>query len=151
MRPAAIIASDIVDRKAKDNVKNEKEICIDYLYGDDWDYLNPDIERRSNWIIMNPPYSTIEAHVTKALEECDHLLLLARLQFLEGQKRFKTIFSQCPPSDVYVYVDRIKCYKNGDFTYKDDNAIQAYAWFYWNNTKEQSTTQVHWLYSVNAT
>jgi hypothetical protein len=54
--------------------------------------------------------------------------MLGRLQFLEGQSRYENILKDYPPTDVYVYVDRISCDKNGT---EKMGAVQAYAWFYW--------------------
>lgn len=50
----------------------------------------------------------------------------------------------CPPTDTYVYVDRIACFKNGDLSMKPDS-IQAYAWFVWDLTQEEPESRVHWI------
>ena len=57
------------------------------------------------------------------------------------------ILNENPPTDVYVYVDRIKCYKNGDFSQTESSA-QAYAWFFWDKTKEYTETKLHWIRRV---
>lgn len=85
----------------------------------------------ANWIIMNPPYSVIEPFLIRALEIADSgIIMLARLQFLEGEKRYEKILSENPPTDVYIYVDRVQCWKNG--TKPEGTSAQAYAWFIWN-------------------
>lgn len=94
---------------------------------------------------MNPPYSTIEPFCMKALGIAEKgILLLARLQFLEGIGRYNNIFSQQPPTDVYVYYNRIACYRNGDFSVNPGGA-QAYAWFFWDFTKANERTEIHWI------
>ena len=96
----------------------------EYPYKDNIDY-----------IIMNPPYSIIEPFVMRSLGIANKgVLMLGRLQFLEGEKRFENILAEYPPTDIYVYVDRIACFKNGDISQKMSSA-QAYAWFYWDLTK----------------
>ena len=70
------------------------------------------------------------------------VLMLGRLQFLEGEKRYLNILKDFPPSDVYVYVDRISCYKNGNDKEKMASA-QAYAWFYWDLKQEIKDTKIH--------
>ena len=73
--------------------------------------------------------------------------MLGRLQFLEGEKRFENILAEYPPTDIYVYVDRIACFKNGDISQKMSSA-QAYAWFYWDIEKVNTTiynSKIHWL------
>ena len=133
---ANVIATDIKDRGCNDyNIKT----------GKDYDFISDNYPINNiDYIIMNPPYSVIEPFVMKALSIADKgVLMLGRLQFLEGEKRFKTIFSDNPPTDVYVYVDRISCYKNGDTKQKMASA-QAYAWFYW-DLNNSHTTQLHWI------
>lgn len=133
---ANVIATDIKDRGCKD---------YDIKTGKDYDFISDNYPINNiDYIIMNPPYSVIEPFVMKALSIADKgVLMLGRLQFLEGEKRFKTIFSDNPPTDVYVYVDRISCYKNGDTKQKMASA-QAYAWFYWDLNNSHST-QLHWI------
>lgn len=96
-------------------------------------------------IIMNPPYSVIEPFVMKALGIADKgVLMLGRLQFLEGQGRYENIFKDYPPTDTYVYVDRISCYKNGDISIKQAS-VQAYAWFFWDLNNNSKDTKMHWI------
>ena len=123
---AGLCATDIKDRGYQDNTLNYLKYEEDFLSDDYIDDLPIDID----YIIMNPPYSVIEPFVMKALSIAEKgILMLGRLQFLEGKGRYENILKNNPPTDVYVYVDRIKCYKNGD---KSDNSssAQAYAWFY---------------------
>ncbi len=56
---------------------------------------------------------------------------------------YETILKDNPPNDVYVYVDRVKCGKNGDFA--NTGAIQCYAWYYWDKQKEDKSTLLHWI------
>jgi hypothetical protein len=148
-KPYQIIATDIQERaKAFDDFKNTY-ITVDY--GKQFDFLSDDYPHTDNidYIVMNPPYSVIEPFTMKALSIANKgVLMLGRLQFLEGEGRFKNIFSNYPPTDVYVYVDRIACFKNGDTSIKPDS-IQAYAWFYWDFTKPYKNTSVHWLRRAN--
>ena len=59
--------------------------------------------------------------------------MLLRLQFLEGQARYKEIYNQTPPSRVYVFSERLQCAKNGDFNglKASGGSAVAYAWFVW--------------------
>lgn len=144
--PKKIIATDIKNRGAGEYCKyNEKQLVFDYeldFFADDYPYNSVD------YIIMNPPYSTIEPFTIRALEIAEKgVLMLARLQFLEGKGRYENILKDNPPTDVYIYVDRIKCYKNGDFSQTESSA-QAYAWFYWNKEKENKETKLHWIRRV---
>ena len=155
--PKHIISTDIKDRGAKEycwrnaedeeNIPQEGDELFTFQYG--LDFLADDYPYNSvDYIIMNPPYSTIEPFTIRALEIAEKgVLMLARLQFLEGKGRYENILRDNPPTDVYVYVDRIKCYKNGDFSQTESSA-QAYAWFYWDKTKENKETKLHWIRRV---
>ena len=141
-----IIASDVKDRG---NIAT-----TEIFSGDEFDFLTEKYPFKNtiDYIIMNPPYATIEPFTLKALEIANHgVLLLGRLQFAEGEARYDTIFKECPPTDIYVYVDRIACYKNGNVKEKQASA-QAYAWFYWDRYYMQENeypTKFHWIRRAN--
>jgi len=154
--PEKFILTDIQDRGALKYCYRECIDKIDFIKSDGFieeqyglDFFADDYPYNSvDYIIMNPPYSTIEPFTIRALEIAEKgMLMLARLQFLEGKGRYENILSENPPTDVYVYVDRIKCYKNGDFSQTESSA-QAYAWFYWDKTKEDKETKLHWIRRV---
>ena len=140
---ATIIATDIQDRG-----------CNDIETGAAFDFLSDEYPYKDNidYIIMNPPYSIIEPFVMRSLGIANKgILMLGRLQFLEGEKRFENILAEYPPTDIYVYVDRIACFKNGDISQKMSSA-QAYAWFYWDIEKVNTTiynSKIHWLRRVD--
>ena len=146
MENIELIATDIQDRG---NITD----CA-FLTGKEYDFFADSYPYTNNidYIIMNPPYSVIEPFTMKALSIANKgVLMLGRLQFLEGEKRFNSIFKDYPPTDVYVYVDRIACYRNGDTTQKQASA-QAYAWFYWDFKKAINTkcnTAMHWIRRKN--
>lgn len=83
--------------------------------GPEYDFFSDDYPFDDiDWIVMNPPYSVIEPFTIRALEIAKKgVIMLARLQFLEGEGRFDNILQYSPPTDVYVYVDRIQCWKDG--------------------------------------
>lgn len=83
-------------------------------------------------IITNPPYN-------KAMEFAEHALAISmetvkvamflKLTFLEGGKR-KALFDKYPPRKIYVFRNRIDCWKNGEKPSKPAKAV-CYAWFVW--------------------
>lgn len=84
-------------------------------------------------IIMNPPYATLEPFLIRALEIAqEKLIVLCRTQTLEGASRYKNIFAKEPPSEIYQYIDRIQCWKNGEKP--AGSSAQAYCWLVWNKT-----------------
>lgn len=134
---------------ATDVAKREGEFYQPWFKtGEEYDFVNPAYPiKEVDWIIMNPPYSTIEYHTLRALDTAkEGVILLGRLQFLESQGRYENIFKEQPPSDVYVYADRIYCLKNGEATGKEAG-IQCYAWYYWDKANPSKDTKLHWITS----
>ena len=133
------IGTDIKDRGYKNDAW-KLEYGLDF-FADDYPYDEAD------WIIMNPPYAVIEPFVIRALDIAKKgVIMLARLQFLEGEGRFEKILQYTPPTDVYVYVDRIQCWKDG--LKPDGSSAQAYAWFVWDKTKTNDVLvepKIHWI------
>ncbi len=105
----------------------------------------------SSWehdIVTNPPFCLAEEFVLKSLEtmrEGSKLALLLRLQFLEGTRRYESIFRENPPCRVYVFPSRQVCSKTDDFT--EGSAI-AFAWFIWEKGFKGSP-EIKWIYEKN--
>ena len=114
-------------------------------YGKDYDFFSDEYPNdKVDWIIMNPPYSVIEPFMIRSLEIAEKgIIMLARLQILEGSNRYENVLKDNPPTDVYVYVDRIQCWKNG--IKPTGTSAQAYAWVVWDNERKGNGTQVHWI------
>lgn len=140
-RSPLILAADVKNRiPNKQNRSNLK-----YYFGEEYDFLseNYPLSKEVDYVIMNPPYATLEPFIMKSLALAKKgVIVLARIQALETQGRYENIFSIYPPSDVYVYVDRISCYKNGDTSIKE-NGSQAYCWLVFK--PESTETKLHWI------
>lgn len=136
MKSCRLIGTDIKDRGYAHPQWN-LTYDLDFLH-DDYPF-----ERADN-IIMNPPYSTLEPFLIRALEIAKHkLIVLCRTQALEGKDRFEKIFINNPPTDVYQYVDRIQCWRNG--VPPTGSSAQAYCWLVWDKDKENKETILHWI------
>lgn len=133
-----LIGSDIQDR----GYKNDN---WQLGYGKDYDFFSDEYPNsKADWIIMNPPFSVIEPFMIRSLEIAEKgVIMLARLQILEGRGRYENILKNNPPTDVYVYVDRIQCWKNG--IKPTGTSAQAYAWIVWDNEQKGNGTQLHWI------
>lgn len=140
-----IYATDIIDRN-NSLIEKQKESGINWSIQD---FLSTDYSiNEVDYIIMNPPFKLIEPFLLHSFEIANKgILMLGRLQFLEGQSRYKKIFSNFPPTDTYVYIDRISCHKNGD-TSKKESSAQAYAWFYWDYQKMNEKPLLHWIHRI---
>lgn len=83
-------------------------------------------------IITNPPYKYAKEFVEHALDismDGTKVAMFLKLTFLESKSR-KELFQKYPPIRIYVFSERVKCAKNGDFENTGSSAV-AYAWFIW--------------------
>ncbi|MFB0873319.1 MULTISPECIES: hypothetical protein [unclassified Sphingobium] len=115
---------------------------IDRGYGEgDHDFLES--RRRAPNIVTNPPYNAAEGFVRSGLERTDRkFALLLRLAFLEGANRQRTIFSDAPPSRVWVFSERITFYPAG--AVQKGTGTTAYAWFVWDKDASGGA-ELKWL------
>ena len=140
-----LICTEFQERENK--FKNEIKIA----YGEEFDFLSDDyliLEDRIDWIIMNPPYATIEPFMIRALDIAQKgVIMLGRIQCLEGESRYENVFMENPPTYVYTYVDRIQCWKNGQKP--TGSSAQGYSWFIWDKSKANQETIHRWLRRVD--
>lgn len=95
-------------------------------------------------VIMNPPYATLEPFLIRALEIAqDKLIVLCRMQVLEGVSRYENIFKDNSPTEIYQYVDRIQCWKGG--VKPEGSSAQGYCWIVWNKKKKTDAPTLHWI------
>lgn len=114
---------------------------IDRGYGAVQDFLTTDVSYDT--IITNPPFKLANEFVKKgyALSR-EKLIMLLRIQFLEGQKRKKEIFDVIPPSKIYVFSKRITMYPHGRRT--AGSGTMCFGWFVWDK-KITEQTKVYWV------
>jgi hypothetical protein len=99
--------------------------------------------RLADNIVTNPPYNCAEGFVASGVKHArGKFALLLRLAFLEGAKRARTIFTECPPSRVWVFSERITFYPKG--AERKGTGTTAYAWFVWDKDAS-SGTELKWL------
>lgn len=64
--------------------------------------------RNSDLILTNPPYALLEPFVLLGLKRAQKMLgLLVRVQALESQRRYASIFKKTPPTQIAIWADRI--------------------------------------------
>lgn len=136
--PRLLIGTDVQDR----GYNNSNWVCY---YGDEYDFLKDGYPiDQADVVIMNPPYSTLEPFLIRAIEIAqDKLIVLCRMQVLEGEGRYKNIFINNPPSDIYQYVDRIQCWKNGKEP--TGSSAQGYCWVIWDKNDIPKHPRLHWI------
>lgn len=109
------------------------------------DFLSDDYPiEKADVIIMNPPYATLEPFLIRALEIAQNkLIVLCRTQATEGISRYEKIYKTQPFTDVYQYVDRIQCWRNG--VKPTGSSAQAYCWLVWDKEKENKNPEFHFI------
>ncbi len=121
-----VISSDLYER-------GFGEARIDFL----------ETTRKSQNIITNPPYNAAEGFVRQGTKLAQRkLALLLRLAFLEGANRAENLFSQFPPSRVWVFSERITFYPAG--VKPKGSGTTAYAWFVWDH-EASGGTELKWI------
>lgn len=112
-----VYCTDLIDRGYKEF--NEQK---DFLFFP---------EKTDKDIITNPPYILAKEFVEIANDIVQHgakIAMLLKLTFLETKNRYE-LFKKYPPKRIYVFISRIACAKNGEFT--DETGAVCYAWFIW--------------------
>ncbi|WP_336968995.1 hypothetical protein [Sphingobium aromaticiconvertens] len=100
-------------------------------------------QRRAANIVTNPPYNAAEGFVQSGLKSAESkFALLLRLAFLEGANRQRTIFTDAPPSRVWVFSERITFYPAGAI--QKGTGTTAYAWFVWDKNASNGT-ELKWF------
>lgn len=112
----------------------------DYLFGPKPDPVD--------WTVMNPPFRLGAQFIERALETSDRgVAVFVRSAFLEGEKRFKTLFTNLRPTAVLQFVERVVIHKgvmrqkgekywdpnadNGEGKWRSASSATAYSWIVW--------------------
>lgn len=98
--------------------------------------------------ITNPPYKLAKEFVEHALDIVDSgckVAMFLKLTFLESKSR-RTLFKNYPPKKIWVFSERVRCAKNGDFEglKASGGSAVAYVWFIWEKGYGGETT-VGWI------
>lgn len=83
-------------------------------------------------IITNPPYKYAKEFIEHALDismDSVKVAMFLKLTFLESKTR-QDLFERNPPKTIYVFRNRVDCWKNGIKPDKPSKAV-CYAWFVW--------------------
>ena len=92
-----VISYDLIDRGYQD-----KQV----------DFLKDKIDGSFDLVITNPPFKYALEFIQKGLEISDTVVILAKIQLLEGQSRSK-IMQNLGLKEIYGYVSRCNCWRNG--------------------------------------
>lgn len=103
----------------------------------------PDIAHcpfEADWLIFNPPFNLALQFVLRArrLARCG-VAVLVRSSWIEGQRRWRGLFRQFPPTVIAQFVERVPMTK-GRWDPKASTAT-AYSWVVWRTDEGSSRSE----------
>lgn len=112
-----------------------------YGFGEVRDFLQHDNDNRQHdWFISNPPFNDAEQFIDRAIQQSRRgVAMLVRMQFLEGEKRYKRLFDVRPPHLVAQYAERVPMHR-GRWVINGKTAT-AYTWLVWLTYPEHDRTR----------
>jgi hypothetical protein len=81
-------------------------------------------------IVTNPPFQIVEPFVRHALRLAPRVVMLARLAFLESERRCD-ILEKCGLARCHVFRKRLPMLHRDGWTGPKANSGMAFAWFVW--------------------
>jgi len=76
------------------------------------DFLKENISDKFDLVITNPPFKYALEFIQRGLEISDTVIILAKIQLLEGQRRSE-VMKDLGLKEIYGYVSRCNCWRNG--------------------------------------
>lgn len=123
---------------------------IDRGYGEVMDFLTTEaMPEGCGCILTNPPYKyalEFVRHSLELLQDGGLCVMFLKTTFLEGQKRWRELYSTTPPKMILQFRQRVPCAKNGRFAEmrRGGGSAVAYAWFVWEKGFKGDTI-IRWI------
>ena len=134
-----VIAADIVQRDS----------YLDVV----WDYTKENYRLHFDgaavgYVIANPPFNELDLFLPQALMDVERgglVCFFGRVQWLEGMKRYETLWAKYPPLWFCPFVERVNCVNSA--TGKATGGTQMYAWFIWRGLQDilPVSPHLHWI------
>ena len=105
--------SKVLEKHFKNSIVDSSDL-IDRGYGNAGiDFLKELYDIDYDLVITNPPFKYAQEFIEKSLKISNrYVVIFAKLQLLEGQKRYK-LFKETPLKEVHVHSSRVSPYRNG--------------------------------------
>lgn len=120
---------------------------IDRGYGEVKEFLTTTNEEY-DLVITNPPFSHALEFIKKGLELSDTVIVLAKIQLLEGKARSKEMRS-LGLKEIYGHVERCNCWRNGEEVNPKDgkpwSGAMFMAWYVFEKGY-QGKPEYNWLF-----
>jgi len=102
-------------------------------------------EKKFDTIITNPPNILACEFIIHGLRSAERkLCLLLPFRMLAGSRRYEDIYQSFPPSDVYIFCERLLFWPNG-IAQTGNGRTNEYAWFVWDIYQGFSPPRLHWI------
>jgi hypothetical protein len=94
-----------------------------------FDYLT-EIPTVTEHAICNPPFKQSTDFVRRCLDyTTDTVAIFQRTQWLESKGRYRDIWSCLPLSHVWIFVERVGCFQEGQIVDYKQGGMLCFAWF----------------------
>lgn len=92
-----------------------------------------------DWIITNPPFKLAQKFCERARYYAKFgAAMLVRTAFLEGQQRYRDLFSCVPPTTIFQFTERVPIFKGR--LDPDGSTAASYCWVVWHKNGAPGTT-----------
>lgn len=109
------------------------------------DYLFPGVDMETHWTITNPPFRLAQQFIAKArrTSSCG-VAMFVRSAFLEGQKRYESLFATDPPHVILQFAERVVIHRGK--VVKKGSSATAYSWLVWLGPhRRNARSEFDWL------
>lgn len=115
------------------------ELWFEDLHYSNTDFFEVPVEGNEwDWVVTNPPYKHAEAFVRKALQHARHgVAMLLNSAFLESVGRAEGLFSEHPPSNIYMCARRMRLVAGNSSAF-------SHVWVVWHRDSS-GPTQFNWV------
>lgn len=106
-----------------------------YGFGEEADFLSDGFLPTADWIVTNPPFNRALPFTLRALRLARRgVAMLVRTAFLEGDERYRHLFSRTPPTVYAQFVERVPMHR-GRWV-PDGSSATSYCWLVWRRGAE---------------
>ena len=139
-----VFCTDLVERKFP------LDATLDYFKQQTYNRDNQDFS-----IVTNPPYGKVNEFLEHTLNiiKPKTCCLFLPVRYLEGIKRYNEIYSKFKPAKVFVYAQRLGCFKESDVEAglvgeRGVGSAVAYMWLCFRSATmldQNSKTEIEWI------
>ena len=117
----------------------------DYGFGSVADFLFPNPAKNVDWVITNPPFRLAAEFIARGLDIASTgVAMLVRTSFIEGVRRYATLFSKRRPAILAPFAERVPMFKGR--IDPEGSTATSYCWLVWSKEPHHAgRTVVRWI------